>query len=186
MANHYDKISDALKRIRKIQDLIAQGYGRPSEKDEAIALAKETAKLFTDDIFQRRAEKLSAVTVWSLPQRSGNPFISTSEAKYFDDWIKLFDEYLEKRRVHSDFSSEHVHIHSIIDGEDQHLIITEKGSSEHAHLIIDGGTGEIRIDPKDVAPHKLIKAIRAEVELKSGETVHIAGSSISFTEAKTE
>ncbi len=180
MTTIYDKIDAALKEIRRIQDLIRQGLGKPTEKAEAFRLAKEVTSLFTNDILKRKAEKLSRVTVWSKESRDG--FVAADEADQLNDWIALLEEYKEGRKIKANLSSEKVHIQSVVDGEDQHIFITEKGSDEHAHLILDGGTGEVRIDPKDKSPHGLIKGVQARLELKTGETVQITSTDLKFVE----
>jgi hypothetical protein len=178
VANIYDKIDSALKEIRRTQDLIKQGLAKPSESEEARRFVKETAGLLTDDIFKRKVEKLSRVTVWINKTKDG--FASTSEAAILDPWITLLEEYKDARKIKAEISSDTMHVKSIIDGEDQHILITEKGSGEHAHLILDGGTGEIRIDPKDKPPHELIKSVEAKLKLKTGEVVQITQSGLSF------
>lgn len=183
MATIYDKIDTVLKEIRRIQGLIARGLAKPPEKAEAFRLAKESTGLFTDDIFKRKAEKLSKITVWSNKSRNG--FVSADEAGQLNGWIALLEEYKEGRKIKAELSSEKVHIQSVVDGEDQHIFIIEKGSNEHSHLILDGGTGEVRIDPKDKSPHGLIKSVQAKLELKTGETVQITKSALSFVEPES-
>ncbi|MFA5163261.1 MAG: hypothetical protein WC441_01905 [Patescibacteria group bacterium] len=176
----YDKIDVALKAIRRTQDLIRRGLARPAEKQEAFRLAKETASFFTDDIFKRKAERESRVTVWSNETNDG--FVAIDEADQLNGWVSLLEEYKDGRKIKAELSSEKVHIQSVVDGEDQHIFITEKGSGEHTHLILDGGTGEIRIDPKDKTPHEIIKSIQAKLELKTGETVQVTKTALSFVE----
>lgn len=183
MAKIYEKIDTALKEIRHIQDLIKQGLAKPSEKMEAFRIAKEVTGLFTDGIFKRKAKKLGKVTVWSKQTKDG--FVATSEANQLDDWIALLEEYKEGRKIKAELSSEKVHIQSIVDGEDRHILITEKGSGKHTHLVLDGGTGEIRIDPKDKTPHDFIKSIQAKLELRTGETVQITKSELKFVEPES-
>ncbi len=183
MTTIYDKIDSALKEIRLIQDLIRQGLARPPEKVEAFRLAKEATELFTDDIFKRKAEKIGRVTVWTKESKDG--FVAADEAEQLNVWIALLEEYKDGRKIKAELSSEKVHVQSVVDGEDQHIFITEKGSNEHAHLVLDGGTGELRIDPKDKSPHGLIKSIQAKLELKTGETVQITKSALSFVEPES-
>lgn len=183
MTTIYEKIDSALKEIRRIQDLIAQGLANPAEKAEAFRLAKEAAELFTNDIFKRKAEKLSKATILSKESRDG--FVAADEAGQLDGWISLLEEYKEGRKIKAELSSEKVHIQSVVDGEDQHIFITEKKSGEHTHLVLDGGTGEIRIDPKDKSPHELIKAVQAKLELKTGEVVQVTKSALSFVEPES-
>lgn len=180
MTNIYDKITTALKEIRKIQNLIEQGLAKPDEKQKAFDIAKETTALFTNDIFQRKAEKLGSVTVWSMQSKDG--FVPANEARQLDSWIVLLEEYNDARKIKAEIASDKVHIQSVVDGEDQHIFITEKGSSEHTHLILDSGTGEIRIDPKDKTPHDLIKSVEAKLQLKTGETVQVTKTALSFVE----
>lgn len=180
MANIYEKIAIALKEIGKIKSLIEQGLAKPDEKQRAFDIAKEATTLFTNDIFKRKAEKLSRVTVWSMQSKDG--FVPSEEAKQLDPWIALLEEHNEARKIKAEISSDKVHIQSVVDGEDQHIFITEKGSSEHTHLILDSGTGEIRIDPKDKTPHDLIRSVEAKLELKTGETVQVTKTALSFVE----
>lgn len=185
MNNIYEKIDKSLKEIRRIQDLIKQGVGKKEEKDEAIQLAKDTTSLFTNEILKRKAEKLKSKTVWTNLPKPGNPFLPESDANQLNEWIEILEEYKEARKIKAELSSEKINIQSMVDGEDQHIFITEKGSNEHAHLILDGGTGEVRIDPKDKSPHGLIKSVEAKLELKTGETVQITKSALSFVEPES-
>ncbi|MFA6376380.1 MAG: hypothetical protein WCX69_03205, partial [Candidatus Paceibacterota bacterium] len=183
MATVYDKISAALKEIRRTQNLIRQGIAKSKEKDLAFKIAREAVELFTDEIFKRKAEKLSGKTFWSVMSVDG--FVPASEADDFNEWVALLEEYMESRKIKSEISSEKTHIQSVVDGEDQHIFITQKGSNEHAHLILDGGTGEVRIDPKDKTPHDLVKAVQATLELKTGETIQVTRSSLQFVEPES-
>jgi hypothetical protein len=178
MHNLFDKTAESIKKIKKIQDLIGQGLGKPEEKEEAYRIAKETAGLFTDDILKRKVEKQNRVTVWTHQSKTG--FCDPKEAEDLNVWLELLDEFMDARKIKAEISSEKMHIKSVVDGEDQHIFITEKGSGEHTHLILDGGTGEIRIDPKDISPHELIKSVTASLELKSGEIVKVTKSALTF------
>lgn len=182
MATIYEKIDTALKEIRRIQSLIKEGVGKIEEKETAIKLAKDTTKLFTDEILKRKAEQLGSKTVWKNLPKSGNPFIPKKDAEQLDEWVTLLEEYKEKRKIKSEISNEKIQVRSVIDGEDRHIFIRERGSNEHAHLIWDGGTGEIRIDPADRPPHDLIKSIEAKIKLKTGDVVQVTETALSFVE----
>ncbi len=183
MATIYEKIDIALKEIKRIQDLMRQGLARPSEKTEAFRIAKEATNLFTNEILKRKAEKLDSATIWTNQTRDG--FVAAHEADQLNGWVALLEEFKNGRKTKAELSSEKVHIKSIVDGEDQHIIITEKNSGEHTHLILDGDTGEIRIDPKDKTPHDLIKSIQAKLELKTGEAIQITNSELKFVDAES-
>lgn len=186
MPSPYDKIDTSLKEIYKIKHLIEQGVCTIDEKEKAIQLAKDASDLFTDEILKRKAYQLKTKTVWHNLRKSGNPYIDKNEVNSLDPWIKLLEEHKNKRKIKSELSSDKIHIQSVVDGKDQHLFITEKGTGEHSHLIIDHITGEIRIDPKDQKPHDLITSIEAKLTLKTGEGVQVTRTSLDFTEPKSK
>jgi len=175
----FDKIDDVLKEIDRIKILIDQGLCRAKEKDDIEELAIRTTDLFTNDVMKRKAEKLKSQLSFKNVRKS-TPFIPREEIGSLNKWAALLEEYKNQRKVKSELSSDKIHIQSTVDGEDQHIFISEKGSGEHAHLIVDGGTGEIRIDSEDKKPHGLIKTIQVQMELNTGERVLITQSSIKF------
>ncbi len=85
-----------------------------------------------------------------------------------------------KRRVQN---SKHW-VQSNIDGEDEHLLIGERGdrTGSKVHLIVDGVTGENRIEDKDKLPHDLIEKIETIVTFKSGERLLSTRASLEFVE----
>lgn len=57
-------------------------------------------------------------------------------------------------------------------GEDQHLLIGEKnGSGGKAHIIIDGKTGEIRVEDNQKEPTELTARIETFLTLPSGKRI---------------
>jgi|GEM_PF-1016187 hypothetical protein len=57
-------------------------------------------------------------------------------------------------------------------GEDQHLLIGEKsGGGEKAHIIIDGKTGEIRVEDNQKEPTELTARIETFLTLPSGKKI---------------
>lgn len=178
MNDSYDKARNNLKSIQKIKDLISQGLAKPEEKNNALVLARETSALFSNEMLKRKADKLSKVTIFT--NETSNGYVSAGEHTQLDEWISLIQEYIDAKKIKTQISNDKTHIQSIVDGEDQHIFIAEKGSSDHVHLIVDGGTGEIRIDPKDLAPHELIKSIEAKLEFQNGDIVRVTKSSLNF------
>ena len=186
MVSPYEIAKANLKQLQQFQSLRAQGLARPEEESVAFALAKETATLFTNDILKRKAEKLAKATIWTNESLDG--FLSTNERKEINQWIELITEFVDARKVKTSISNEVTNIQSVVDGEDQHIFITQKGSDQHAHLIIDGGTGEVRIDPNDQAPHELIESVETTLRLKDGQSVNVTRTSMNFadTSIKTD
>ncbi len=180
MASPHEIAAQNIVKLQKFQSLHVQGLARPEEEQEAFAIAKETAKLFTNDILKRKAEKLAATTIWTNQSRDG--FLSASERKELNQWIELITEFVDARKIKTSISNDSTHIQSVVDGEDQHIFITQKGSDQHAHLIIDGGTGEVRIDPNDQAPHELIESVETTLRLKDGQSVNVTRTSMNFAD----
>lgn len=89
---------ETLGNLRRIQKLIESGLARNEEKTQIIQEAKERSRLFKDDIYQRKAEKLSKQTVWSKQTHDG--FVAADEFGQLTPWIELFEDYLgESKRL---------------------------------------------------------------------------------------
>lgn len=178
MSSPYEKAKVNLKRIVYIRDLLIQGLAKKEDKDEAISLALETSKFFTNDILKRKVEKLSKQTVWTYETKSG--FVKEDEHTEITQWVKLIEEYLDAQKITTNISNEKINVTSVVDGEDRHIFITEKGSKDHVHFIIDGGTGETRIDPKDQPPHELVHSVETRLTLKTGEVIKSTNGILNF------
>lgn len=74
------------------------------------------------------------------------------------------------------------------EGKDRHIFVgSRKGvNGEHAHLIADSETGEIRIDRNDKLPHDLLSSVTNITTRKSGEKILITKSSIEFDSRENE
>jgi hypothetical protein len=151
--------------------------------EKAQIALKEIVQIQTNEIFKRKAEKLSKETYWNKVTHHG--YVSPDEAEQLNGWITLLQEFLDAKKIKTNLDNEKIHIASVVDGEDQHLFITEKGTNQHVQLVIDGGTGEIRIDPSDQPPHDLVRSIQATLELKTGDFVKVTKSSLSFVQPES-
>lgn len=87
------------------------------------------------------------------------------------DLVEHAEEQQEKQeRVIKELKNEKLYVRQVLEGEDMHVFISEKGEKDHVHLIFDGGTGEIRIDPGDKPPLELLDKV-ASITTKSGEVI---------------
>lgn len=87
-----------LGNLRKTQKLIQEGLARNEEKTQVVQEVQEKSKLFKDDIYKRKAEKLSKQTIWSKQTRDG--FVATDEYEQLTPWIELLEDYLgEDKRL---------------------------------------------------------------------------------------
>jgi len=172
---------DVLDNLKKIQKLIAEGLARPEEKQQVLSDAKQKAKLFQDELYKRRAEKIEKKTLWSKQTHDG--FVASDEGSQLQPWIDLFENYLGQSKIKRRLEKEGLWIQSNIEGEDEHLFVGKKdGAKDKVHLVIDGGTGEVRIDPKDLAPHDLLSEIKTILKMKTGEKILSTRTSLEFLE----
>ena len=80
--------------------------------------------------------------------------------------------------------NENLKVQSNIQGEDEHLLIFDKSVKDggHVHLIRDGGTGEMRIDPKDASPHELLLKVETVLTTKAGQKIRSTLNKLEFLE----
>lgn len=69
------------------------------------------------------------------------------------------------------------------EGDDEHLFIFDRNdhSGKHVHLVADGQTGEVRIDPKDKSPHDLLEKI-ITITTRSGIKIRSTKTTLEFLE----
>lgn len=90
-----------LSNLKDKQKLIREGLAYNEEKKEAIKEAIDKSKLFKDDLYKRKAEKLSKQTVWSKQTPDG--FVANDEYAQLTPWIELIEDYLgEDKRLISE------------------------------------------------------------------------------------
>jgi len=87
---------ETLDKLRKTQKLIEEGLARSDEKSQILQEAQEKSKLFKDDIYKRKAEKLSKRTVWSKQTQDG--FVAEDEYGQLTPWVELLEDYLAENK----------------------------------------------------------------------------------------
>ncbi len=174
-----DRLKEILYKLHKIRDLISEGLAKSKEKSEVLQEAKVVQKIFTHEIFKRKAEKLATRTLYTSLYHDG--FVAESEANDLTPWIDLITEYLDKGKVKRRLEKEGLWIESVQDGEDEHIFVGEKEKKgQKVHLIRDGGTGELRIDPKDQQPHELLQRVETVLTLNTGEKIRSTHGTLEF------
>lgn len=172
---------EILNKLKKVQKLISDGLVRPEEKLQVLEEAKQKSQLFQDELYKRRAEKTGKQTIWSKQTRDG--FVASDESSQLQPWIDLFENYLGQSKIKRRLESEGLWVQSNIQGEDEHLFIGKRdGLKDKVHMVIDGGTGEIRIDPKDQTPHDLVDKVETILTTKTGEKIRSTRTSLEFLE----
>ncbi len=84
-----------------------------------------------------------------------------------------------KRRL----EKEDLWVQSNIDGEDEHIMIGKKDhTGDKSHLIVDGETGEIRIEKNRKNPREILQKIETTMITKDGRGIKSTRSTMEFTD----
>ncbi|MEW6408147.1 MAG: hypothetical protein AB1465_05675 [Patescibacteria group bacterium] len=182
-----EKILSWLLIIKKDLELGKQGLIKSERlsqdknkiEDEILKIKDELS-----EIEQLKFDKIKSP--WRYTPKTG-VFVRKGEVEKALTPIKDYLEFLFEQnfriKIKNQLENEKLWVKSQIDGEDTHFFIGEKDSlGEKVHLISDGGTGELRIDPKDKNPHDLLTKITTIIETKSGEKIKSTHASLEFME----
>lgn len=99
-----------------------------------------------------------------------------------DDPVENKPQELTKKIVKK-LKNDKFKVQSNQDGDDEHIFIWDRDdhSGKHVHLVVDGGTGEVRIDPKDKPPHDLLKKV-VTVTTRGGMKIRSTKATLEFIE----
>jgi len=128
--------------------------------------------IFNDDsIISLRFQKMKTtrMIVWYSRVGGypvGNPW------QHFQSILKLLEQYEAERTIKNRLENEELFIESRFQGEDLHILTGKKdGTAEKAHMIIDGKTGEIRVEDNRQEPTELVAKIEAILTLPNGKKI---------------
>lgn len=86
--------------------------------------------------------------------------------------LDILQQHEAKKTIKHRLETEGLFVESRSQGEDQHLLIGEKsGGGGKAHIIIDGKTGEIRLEDNQKEPTDLTARIETFLTLPSGRKI---------------
>ncbi len=132
--------------------------------------------------YRKLKAELRSQTLWA--NESGYP---VEGPNFIRPWITILEQYLGDKAVKKRLEDEDLWVESRVQGHDEHLLVGGKhGSAEKVHLIVDGETGEIRIDPKDQPPHDLLKRVQVILTTKDGKRILSTLAALDFLEESTE
>ncbi len=87
-------------------------------------------------------------------------------------FLDILAQHEAEKTIRNRIETEGLFIESRSQNEDQHLLIgTKEGKGKKAHIIIDGKTGEIRIESNQQEPTQLTRKIETFLTLPSGERI---------------
>ncbi len=126
----------------------------------------------------RKQEKLGCWYADSNGYPTGNPW-----RDQFEKILNIFNQYEAEKTLKSRKELKDFFIESRVNGPDgdQHILVGKKdGSAEKAHIIIDGKTGEIRVEEKEDnhPPEEVFDKIETILTRKDGSRIRTTRSVI--------
>ncbi|MFY9457607.1 MAG: hypothetical protein WAP23_01610 [Candidatus Spechtbacterales bacterium] len=97
--------------------------------------------------------------------------------------LDILQQHEAERTIKHRLETEGLFVETRSQGEDQHLLIGEKnGNGEKAHVIIDGKTGEIRVEDNQKEPTELTARIETFLTLPNGKRIRTTREAIEISE----
>lgn len=98
-----------------------------------------------------------------------------------EKYVDIFQQYLAEKTIKKRISDDQFFIESRIQGEDQHILVGKRdGSGSKAHIVIDGVTGEIRVEDNQQAPEEVIERIETIIKLPNGKQIKTTREILEF------
>ena len=90
----------------------------------------------------------------------------------FQPLLDFLEQHEAQKTLKARFKDKDVFAEVRYRGEDVHILVGERdGAPEKVHIVIDGQTGEIRIELKDERSDSLVQRIEAVLTLRNGRQV---------------
>ncbi len=165
---------DVLKEVWQKESAIKENLLPTNEvKVLHAALMSHLESILNDDSLPSlRFKKMKAgkpITWWSA-EGSGYPIGNPWER--FQPFLDLLEQHEAEKTIKNRLKVEGLFVESRSQGDDLHLLIGKRdGSAEKAHIIIDGKTGEIRVEDNQQEPTELISRVEAILTLPSGKKI---------------
>ncbi len=89
-----------------------------------------------------------------------------------EPFLELLQQHEAEKTIKKRLETENLFVESRSNGEDQHILVGPKdGSGEKAHIIIDGKSGEIRVEDNRLEPTDLVSRIVTILTLPNGKQI---------------
>lgn len=125
-----------------------------------------------DSIPGLRFRKLRAERRFQTWWTNSNGYPIDNPWTKIEPFLEILQQHEAEKTIKHRLKIEGLFVESRSQGEDQHLLIGEKnGSAEKAHIIIDGKTGEIRVEDNQKEPTDLTARIETFLTLPSGKKI---------------
>jgi hypothetical protein len=174
-----------LKEIWNKEQAIKENLLTTEEcKDLQDGLIEHLEKTLTSDSipglrFRKiRAEKKHE-TWWSTT----NGYPHENGWTKIEPYLEILAQHEAEKTIKKRIETEGLFVESRSQGNDEHLLVgVRDGTGEKAHIVIDGVTGEIRVEKNRQEPTDLVNRIEAVLTLPSGKKIKSTREALEETE----
>lgn len=180
-SNNQDSEVNIIKEIwRKEQALKENLLLTPEAQAIQESLLAHLEKLLPkDSIPGLRFRKLRAERRFQTWWTNSNGYPTDNPWTKVEPFLEILQQHEAEKTIKHRLETEGLFVESRSQGEDQHLLIGEKeGGSDKAHIIIDGKTGEIRVEDNQKEPTELTARIETFLTLPSGKRIRTTREAI--------
>ena len=180
-SNNQDSEVNIIKEIwRKEQALKENLLLTPEAQAIQESLLAHLEKLLPkDSIPGLRFRKLRAERRFQTWWTNSNGYPTDNPWTKEEPFLEILQQHEAEKTIKHRLETEGLFVESRSQGEDQHLLIGEKeGGSDKAHIIIDGKTGEIRVEDNQKEPTELTARIETFLTLPSGKRIRTTREAI--------
>ena len=151
------------------ENLLSTGEAESLQKSLLAHLENILPK---DSIPGLRFKKLCSERRFQTWWSDNNGYPTDNSWDKMQPFLDILAQNEAEKTIKHRLETEGLFVESRSRGEDQHLLIGSKdGSSEKAHIIIDGKTGEIRVEDNQKEPTELTVRIETFLTLPSGKKI---------------
>jgi len=132
-----------------------------------------------DSVPGLRFRKLRAERRFQTWWTNSNGYPTDNPWTKIEPFLEILQQHEAEKTIKHRLETEGLFVESRSQGEDQHLLIGERnGSGDKAHIIIDGKTGEIRVEDNQKEPTELTARIETFLTLPSGKKIRTTREAI--------
>lgn len=165
---------DILKELWKKEQALKENLLTTVEAETLQkSLLAHLEKILPDDsIPGLRFRKLRAERRFQTWWSNTNGYPMEKPWDKIQPFLEILQQHEAGKTIKARLETEGLFVESRSQGEDQHLLIGKRdGDVNKAHIIIDGGTGEIRVEDNQQEPTELTTRIETILTLASGKKI---------------
>lgn len=154
----------------------------PTKEAQAIqeSLLTHLEKLLPkDSISGLRFKKLRAERRFQTWWANSNGYPIDNPWEKIQPFLEILQQHEAERTIKHRLETEGLFVESRSQGDDQHLLIgLRDGNADKAHIVIDGKTGEIRVEDNQQEPTQLAARIETILTLSNGKKIRTTREAI--------